>query len=836
MSLSGSQFGYLPSYNNSSMTQLSDVSPAVPTSGQVLAWDATTGKWTPTSAAGGGDVNGPSTSTDQGLARYDGTTGQFLRDSSVTLSDAAGLAGVTSLTLQGNTTANVLSIMPDAATSAYVLTLPPAQGSAGTFLTNNGSGSLSWASAAGGGNVIGPGSSTSTAIARYNGTSGTSIQNSGVTIDGSNNIAGAGTASVSGLTLRGATSGTIALQAASTTTSQTLTLPSASASANQFLRNDGTGLLSWSSPAGGGNVTGPASSTNTAVARYNGTSGTALQDSGVTIDGSNNVSASGFTMRGATSGTVALQAGATTASQTLTLPTSAAGAGQYLTNDGTGLLSWSSPAGGGNVLGPGSSTNTAIARYNGTTGTSIQDSGITIDGANNILGAANASVSGLTLRGTGPTSGDIVLRAATTTTAQTLTFPSAAAIAGQILSNDGTGALSWTSLSSTFGDVFGPAGGATDNALCRFDLTSGKIIQNSTVILSDTGAFTGIRELRINGTTSGNVGIQASATTTNYTVLMPPSQGAAGTFLSNSGTGQLSWQTAVTGPNTTTDNALARYNGTGTSGPVVQDSVVTLSDTGGLAGLSEVRMSGSSSGNVGIQAFSSTTSYTLVMPSTQGASGTYLTNNGTGQLAWSNGVAGPNTSTNFAIPRFNGTSGNQILNSGVAIDGSNNMYGMNSMSLRGSSSGNLLTIQPVTTTNAYTLTYPSAQGNNRQVMRNNGSGGLYWSRMFINGRIQIGDIGSGTVATILNVGSTLSDFTFVTKASVGGFGGATSSFNIFWNAIGEDPITYSACLIGSADTANNDVNQPLCTNLTDGNITLSSSSTQNLTIGITVFY
>lgn len=39
------------------------------------------------------------------------------------------------------------------------------------------------------------------------------------------------------------------------------------------------------------------------------------------------------------------------------------------------------------------------------------------------------------------------------------------------------------------GDVVGP-GSATDNALVRFDTTTGKLVQNSTVILDDTGALT----------------------------------------------------------------------------------------------------------------------------------------------------------------------------------------------------------------------------------------------------------------------------------------------------------------------------------------------------------
>jgi len=76
-----------------------------------------------------------------------------------------------------------------------------------------------------------------------------------------------------------------------------------SISANDF--NDGTGAststflrgdLTWSTPAGGGDVTGPASSTDTAVPRFSGTGGKTLQNSGVTIDGSNNIASAAHTI------------------------------------------------------------------------------------------------------------------------------------------------------------------------------------------------------------------------------------------------------------------------------------------------------------------------------------------------------------------------------------------------------------------------------------------------------------------------------------------------------------------------------------------------------------
>ena len=869
-----SQFGYLPSFNGSSMTQLSDVSPTHPSSGQVLAWDATTGKWTPTNAAGGGDVNGPATSTDHGVARWDGTSGQLLRDSSVTLSDAAGLAGVTSLTLQGATTANVLSILPNAATAAHVLTLPATQGSAGTFLSNDGAGHLSWASPAGGGNVTGPGSSTSTAIARYNGTTGTVIQNSGVTIDGSNNIAGAGNTSVSALTLRGATSGTVALQAAATTAAQTLTLPAAAASAGQFLSNDGTGLLSWSSPAGGGNVTGPGSSTSTAIARYNGTTGTVIQNSGVTIDGSNNiagaggVSASGLTLRGATSGTVALQAGATTASQTLTLPTSAASAGQFLSNDGTGLLSWSSPAGGGNVTGPGSSTSTAIARYNGTTGTVIQNSGVTIDASNNIAGAGNASVSGLTLRGA--TSGTVALQAAATTAAQTLTLPSAAATAGQFLSNDGTGALSWSTPSGG-GNVTGPAG-ATDSALARYNGSTGTVIKSSPVVLSDLGALSNVRQVGLLNT-GGTLTLQSATGTSAHTLTLPAFQGSNGTYLGNDGAGNLSWSNPtasagnVFGPASSTTSHIACYSD-GTGKNLKDANSVVLSDSGGISGLSEMRLSGASSGNVGIQAFSSTTSYTMWLPPSQGAPGTVMQNNGSGTLSWQVAVSGPVSSSNLAIPRFNGTSGASIQNSGVFIDSSNNVTGALSYSATNNVSAptiiastavsisngaqinfgtsNSTVVMRATTSSAWTFTLPTASpGKSRCFLKTDASGNSYWTRSFIAGKVSIGDINNtNTTATLYTSDGATNDFTSVTKygdSSLGTYSG--NDIVITWAAQGATPITYTWAIHQTAstpNTVNNDIAPPICYSLSDGAIALgieeTSPSTEAIILGIVIFY
>lgn len=81
---------------------------------------------------------------------------------------------------------------------------------------------------------------------------------------------------------------------------------------------------------------------------------------------------------------VALQAPGTIAtSYTLTLPVDDGNSGQVMITDGSGVLSWSTPA-VGDVVGPASSADNAIARYDSTTGKLLQNSAATIDDTGNI--------------------------------------------------------------------------------------------------------------------------------------------------------------------------------------------------------------------------------------------------------------------------------------------------------------------------------------------------------------------------------------------------------------------------------------------------------------------
>lgn len=65
---------------------------------------------------------------------------------------------------------------------------------------------------------------------------------------------------------------------------------------------------------------------------------------------------------------------------------------------------------------------------------------------------------------------------------------------GQVLTKSSDADYDTTWASNANGDVFGPAS-STDNAIARFDLATGKIIQNSGVVVDDSNNMTGVGTL-----------------------------------------------------------------------------------------------------------------------------------------------------------------------------------------------------------------------------------------------------------------------------------------------------------------------------------------------------
>ncbi len=184
-----------------------------------------------------------------------------------------------------------------------------------------------------------------------------------------------------------------------------LKYPTGDGTTGQVLSTDGSGNLSFSTN-GTGDVIGPSSSTTNAIARYGDTTGKLIINSLVTIDNSGKVTAP------------SLVAG------TLTYPTADGTSSQVLSTNGSGVLSFVS-----RVSGPGSSTTNAVARFADTTGNSLVNSLVTIDGTGKI------------------TAPSIV--------AANLTYPTTDGTSDQVLSTNGSGILSFVSLPSLTNKLYG---------------------------------------------------------------------------------------------------------------------------------------------------------------------------------------------------------------------------------------------------------------------------------------------------------------------------------------------------------------------------------------------
>jgi hypothetical protein len=115
--------------------------------------------------------------------------------------------------------------------------------------------------------------------------------------------------------------------------------------------------------------------------------------------------------------------------------------GTVLTSVG-GVPQWQTPSPPGDVTGPGSSTDNAIARFNGIAGDAIQNSGIIIDDTDNITGVASLRTlnqGGLILRElTANGTNAVTVRAHGTMAGDyTITLPAAAPSANTYLKYDG---------------------------------------------------------------------------------------------------------------------------------------------------------------------------------------------------------------------------------------------------------------------------------------------------------------------------------------------------------------------------------------------------------------
>jgi hypothetical protein len=342
------------------------------------------------------------------------------------------------------------------------------------------------------------------------------------------------------------------------------------------------GLPAWASPATSGTVT---SVSVVSANGFAGTVATATSTPAITISttinspvlAGNGTAISAATTTG-TGSTVVLATSPTLVTPALGTPSSAVltnATGLPLTTGVTGTL----PIANGGTNNSSAYTTGSVIFSNGTAltqdnanffwndtnyslgiGTAIPNASAFIEGVNTTGAAKRILLSGY---GTGSTIGTRGRFArgslATPAAAQSgdiLNFWSAQGYGSSSFPASSTGAINAVA-NETFTNASNatylqfmvtPTGSVTLAEAMRINSTGNILMDTVTDNGTDTlqvGSGASMSYMKLNGSTSGNIQQQASATTTTYTVTWPAAQGAAGTVLGNNGSGTLSWGTSI---------------------------------------------------------------------------------------------------------------------------------------------------------------------------------------------------------------------------------------------------------------------------------------------------
>jgi hypothetical protein len=199
--------------------------------------------------------------------------------------------------------------------------------------------------------------------------------------------------------------------------------------------------------------------------------------------------------------------------------------------------------------GTGAATLTGVLTGNGTspvTANSITQYGVLVGGASNAVSSLSVGSSGQILQSSG---------AGVNPAYSTATYPSTATSTGTLLRANGT---NWAATTSTYPDT---------NAI------------NTLLYASSANVMSALA--------TANNGVLITSATGVPSVL---AAGTTGQVLTATTGSPPSWATAasgdVTGPGSSTDNALARWDGTG--GTAIQNSTVIVTDAGEMTNASQV--------------------------------------------------------------------------------------------------------------------------------------------------------------------------------------------------------------------------------------------------------
>ena len=183
--------------------------------------------------------------------------------------------------------------------------------------------------------------------------------------------------------------------------------------------------------------------------------------------------------------------------------------GHVLTTGGAGTIpAFEALPSGGSFSGPGSATDNAVVRFNGTGGATGQNSGLIVDDSNNVTGAANVTLSGELDAATGDFSGII----------------------------DVAGAATLASLVCTAGGTFGGGYGSTGATISTAGVgqfngaltTDGALTATTTLLVGATGSPDGT--LNVVESSSG-----ATANASNNTLVLEAATNVGMSLLCNDG-------------------------------------------------------------------------------------------------------------------------------------------------------------------------------------------------------------------------------------------------------------------------------------------------------------
>jgi len=465
----------------------------------VLVFTNDEGTDTVLSGVGGGDVVGPASSTDNAIVRFDGTTGKLIQNSTAIVADS----GAISVTSTGDT-GDAASIVADSLTTGRGLLVSSNSSSTGSRSLLR---------------VLNDHADSANTVAL-------SIQQDATQLS----IDMDGTAAIRWQERTAVPIGNVAGKGI-------LWIRNDTPNVLVFTNDEGTNTV-LGAGGGSGDVVGPASATDNAIARFDSTTGKLVQNSSATVSDAGELA---LTSTGTTTTALTVTASSLTTGRVLAVLSSSGDTGTRellqvnnthasAVNTTAFTITQSADAPSSRFDNPGVLTKTVMAINASalTTGSALfinsaatndtarylatvqnEDSGAT--GAINLRLNQNAANVALELTGPGGASGGggIKMQAIDNDVGTTGSGK------GIFWVKTGTPTVAFftDSAGTDFsliaqGDVVGPAS-ATDNAIARFDSTTGKLLQNSSAVVSDAGELA----ITSTGTTTYAVNVTADSVT-----------------------------------------------------------------------------------------------------------------------------------------------------------------------------------------------------------------------------------------------------------------------------------------------------------------------------------